>query len=98
MIPAHSPEATDRCQRAARCVDQLLVKFVRRIAEEPYDQWREYGYQDEKNQEDASDKGDLVPFEPHPGDLPEGAALRRRGANQHSLRCSGLSPSAGLRR
>ena len=98
VIPAHSPEAADWGQGAARCVNQLLVELVRRMAEVFHDQRREYRYQDEKDQEGATGKGDLVPFEPHPGDLPEGAALRRPGANQYSLRCSGLSASADLRR
>src|SRR5512132_1026558 len=67
-------------------------------AEVLHDQWREYRYQDEKDQEPATDQSDLVPFEPHPGDLPERAALRRPGTRQHGLRNGGLSRSTGLRR
>ena len=96
-IPAHSAERPTG-QGAARRVDQLLVELVWRMAEVVDDQRREYRNQDEKDQEDATGKGNLVPFEPHPGDLPEGAALRPPGANQHSLRGGGLSLSANLRR
>ena len=41
VIPADAAEAADRRQGTACCVNELLVKLVRRIPEEPHDQRRE---------------------------------------------------------
>ena len=99
VIPAHSPEAADRRQRAARRVDQVLVELVWWVPEVLHDQRREDGYQDEKDQDGTAGKRDLVPLEPDPGDLPERAALRRPDAgDQHGLRDGRLGLNAGLRR
>ena len=59
VIPAHPSEAADRLQRAASCVNQLLVELIRRTAEVLDDQWREYRYQNEKDQEPAAARATL---------------------------------------
>jgi hypothetical protein len=74
------------------------VKLIRRAAEVLDDQGREDRYQNEEVKVNAATESDLVAFEPHPGDLSEGTALRWPGTCQHSLRDCGFGFSASLRR
>ena len=91
MIPAHSPEAADRRQRAAGRIDQLLVKFVGRSPRYFTISGANTATRMRKIRNAPAARATLS-LQPHPGDLPERAALGGPGARHQASEAAVSAP------